>query len=212
MNMQETQGRTQPERTAAMRARLIEATLATLLDTGYSGTTLVGIAKAAGVTRGALNHHFESKDDLVVAAVSSLLTNTSSEIRGYAKSVQDGTLSLPGFLDRLWELFSGPFFMVTLEHLTASRHNPLLKTRLVLLTRDFHRALDETWSSFFTTKELQHPGLETVLNATLCLLRGMGVQTVLRDDPAYYKRLLAFWKDVLITHTGITHKAKERQR
>ena len=209
MNLRETPPlRTQPERSAAMRARLIEATLVTLLESGYAGTTLVGIAKAAGVTRGALNYHFDSKDDLVVAAVSEMLTNTSSEIRGYAKSVQDGALSLPGFLDRLWELFSGPFFMVTLEQITASRHNAMLKSRLVVVTRDFHRALDETWSNFFTTKELQHPGLETILNATLCLLRGMGVQTVLRDDPVYYGRLLAFWKNILITHTGITHKTK----
>ncbi len=34
----------------------------------------------------------------------------------------------------------------------------------------------------------------SVLNATLCLLRGMGVQTVLRDDPVYFRRLLRFWK------------------
>ncbi len=36
-----------------------------------------------------------------------------------------------------------------------------------------------------------------MLNATLCLLRGMGVQTVLRDDPDYYRRLLRFWKSIL---------------
>jgi AcrR family transcriptional regulator len=208
MSKRETHPRTQDERSAAMRERLINATLETILECGYSGATLVGIAKKAGVTRGALNHHFDSKDDLIVEAMSDMLKKGSAEIRGYAESVQNGTLSPSEFLDRVWEIFSGPFFMVTLEQITASRHNDVLKNRLVVVTRDFHKALDEIWSSFFTTNELQQPQLETILNATLCLFRGMGAQTVLREDPAYYQRLLSFWKDILFSTTGITFKSK----
>jgi AcrR family transcriptional regulator len=190
--------RTQGERTSATRARLIEATLDVLLSRGYAAATAVDIAARAGLTRGALNHHFESKDELVVEAVSHLLRTTTAEIRTYADQVKSGSLSIADFVDRLWAIFSGPFFMITLEHITASRHNESLRTQLVAHTREFHSSLDEIWRQFFSRTNLLDSELETTFNATLCLLRGMGVQTVLRNDPAYYRRLLRFWKSVLL--------------
>lgn len=189
--------RTQEERTAATRARLIEATLDLLLAKGYAGTTAVDIAAQAGLTRGALAHHFESKDELVVVAFDKLLTNVTAEIRLCVELVQTGTLSLDDFIDRMWTLFSGRYFMLTLEEVTAARHNDYLRTRLVTRTREYHEALDAIWRQFFQYSGLNALEVEVMLNATLCLLRGMGVQTVLRDDPIYFRRLLRFWKAVL---------------
>ena len=88
--------------------------------------------------------------------------------------------------------------MVTLEHITAARHNDFLKARLVQRTREFHASLDTIWRHFFSQSALGALEVETTFNATLCLLRGMGVQTVLRDDPEYYERLLRFWKSMLV--------------
>lgn len=196
--------RTQDERSAVMRARLIQATLETILECGYANTTLVAVAARAGVTRGAVNHHYSSRDELITDAVSHQLRETSAEIRQFARDAQGGDVSLNDFLEHVWALFSGPFFMITLEHITASRHNETLRQNLTLVTRDFHRALDETWNTFFTIKDRPMSELATVLNATLCLFRGMGVQTVLRQDPAYYRSLIDFWRGVLVSHTNIS--------
>jgi AcrR family transcriptional regulator len=56
--------RTQEERASATRARLIEATLALLLSKGYAAATMVDISAHASLSRGALSHHYESKDEL----------------------------------------------------------------------------------------------------------------------------------------------------
>ncbi len=64
--------RTQAERSAAMRARLLDATIECLVTYGYAGTTTPRVAELAGVTRGAQIHHFRSKEDLVVAAIEHL--------------------------------------------------------------------------------------------------------------------------------------------
>lgn len=193
-----------------MRARLIQATLETILECGYANTTLVAVAARAGVTRGAVHHHYSSRDELIVDAISHQLREVSAEIREFARAAQGGNITLDDFLDRVWGLFSGPFFMITLEHITASRHNDALRKNLVLVTRDFHRALDETWSSFFTIEDRPQSELTTVLNATLCLFRGMGVQTVLREDPAYYRSLIGFWRNVLVGHTHISFKSSQK--
>lgn len=197
----EKQRRTQEERSTETRARLVEATLDLLVERGYALATTADIAARAGVTRGALNHHFSGKDDLIVQSVSHLLRSWIDEIREVAELVKAGSLSLSEFVDRMWELFSGKLFLVTLEHVTAARHNPYLREQLVSVTREFHAALDGTWQDFFDGTGLQKPEVEAAFNATLCLMRGMSLQTILRDDPAYYARLLGFWKTVLAEHS-----------
>jgi len=194
--------RTQEMRSAETRAKLIEATLEVLETRGYARATTAEIADLAGVSRGALTHHFAGKDDLVAAAVDHLLRGSTAEIAALAGDVRSGGLDLGGFLDRLWAMFSGRLFMVTLEHVTEARHNPWLKARLVPLVRDFHAALDRIWRTFFEGSTMSPAEVETTLNATLCLLRGMGVQTVLRDDPRYYAALLATWKAELERRIG----------
>jgi AcrR family transcriptional regulator len=189
--------RTQEERTAATRARLVAATLDVLLAKGYAATTTVDIAARAGLTRGALSHHFAGKDELVVEAFDRHLTLVAGEIRSYAALVRDGTLSLGDFIDRVWTIMSGRYFMLTLEEITAARHNEMLRQQLADRTRIFHGELDAIWRYFFAGTGLNELEVEVMLNATLCLLRGMGVQTVLRDDPDYYRRLLRFWKSIL---------------
>jgi AcrR family transcriptional regulator len=195
------QRRTQEERSAETRARLIDATLALLVERGYALATTADIAARAGVSRGALNHHFSGKDDLVVQSVSHLLREWIGQIREVAERVKAGNLFLSEFVERMWELFSGRLFLVTLEHVTAARHNAFLREQLVPVTREFHTALDDTWRDFFDGTGLNEPEVEAAFNATLCLMRGMSLQTILRDDPAYYARLLGFWKTVLAEHS-----------
>src|SRR3954454_524487 len=60
--------RTQAERTEATRAALITAARPLFADRGYAGVGTEEIARAAGVTRGALYHHFEGKRELFEAA------------------------------------------------------------------------------------------------------------------------------------------------
>jgi AcrR family transcriptional regulator len=186
--------RTQEERSAQTRARLIQAALDELMEQGYAGLTTAAIADRAEVSRGALTHHFGSKEDLVVQAVEHMLQEATAEIRALADAVAGRRLALDAFLDRLWEMFRGRLLLVTLEHVTAARHSPTLKQRLVPVVREFHGALDAIWRDFFRASGLPPAEIETSLNATLCLLRGMGVQTVLREDPAYYAGLIAWWK------------------
>jgi AcrR family transcriptional regulator len=57
------------EDTAATRAALVDAALTTFARDGVDGATLAGIAAAAGVTRGAVYHHFADKDALLAAVL-----------------------------------------------------------------------------------------------------------------------------------------------
>src|SRR5690242_5910060 len=50
------------------RTRLLDAAMQVVRAQGYCATTVDGICRAAGLTKGAFFHHFKSKEDLAVAA------------------------------------------------------------------------------------------------------------------------------------------------
>ncbi len=61
--------RRQVDRRRETQAQLIGAATELLRSVGYAGTTTALIAKQAGVTTGALHHHFASKDDLMLSVL-----------------------------------------------------------------------------------------------------------------------------------------------
>jgi AcrR family transcriptional regulator len=61
--------RSNPQRSAEMRARLVTAARAFFLTHGYAATATPAIVAAAGVTRGALYHHFDDKRAIFYAVI-----------------------------------------------------------------------------------------------------------------------------------------------
>ncbi len=88
--------------------------------------------------------------------------------------------------DRLW--------FVTMEFLPEARHNAGFKAQLIPVVREFHAGLDAIWLALATRTGVEPASVRTIMNATMCLVRGLLSQTILRDDPAYYRSMLTFWK------------------
>lgn len=71
MNVSEkdTGRRTQPQRRAATRRALLDAARSVFAESGYHGAAAEEIVRRAGLTRGALYHHFKDKKDLFRAVI-----------------------------------------------------------------------------------------------------------------------------------------------
>jgi hypothetical protein len=91
-------------------------------------------------------------------------------------------------------MYSGRLLFITIEHIAEARHNEALRDRMVPVVRKFHAALDTTWYAFFRSSGLPDAEIETALNMTTSLFRGLGIQTVLRQDDEYYRRQIDSWK------------------
>lgn len=120
-------GRTQEERSAAMRARLLDATIDCLVEYGYSGTTTTRVAERAGVTRGAQVHHFPTKADLVTAAVRDIAHRRAEHAFARMDELAMSTDPIGDTLDLLWEIHQGPIFAASTELLLAARTDPELR-------------------------------------------------------------------------------------
>src|SRR5262245_49359115 len=119
--------RTQAERSASTRTRLLDATLECLCDLGYARTTTPEIARRAGLSRGAQLHHFPTKAELVTSAVEHLFTRRDAEFREAFARVPPGTDRYAAAIDILWTMVSGPTFHAWLELAVAARTDPELR-------------------------------------------------------------------------------------
>ncbi|WP_041450845.1 TetR/AcrR family transcriptional regulator [Hoyosella subflava] len=75
-----TPRRTQEERSAESRERLIAAAIELLGAKGYSRTTLVDIGKRAGLSRGLVTFHFGSKEQCMAAVVDTIRAMVTAEL------------------------------------------------------------------------------------------------------------------------------------
>jgi AcrR family transcriptional regulator len=99
--------RTQQERTRATRAALLTAARTLFAQRGYAAVPAEEIVAAAGLTRGALQHHFGDKKELFRAVFeqveSEVPARVSAAVTGQPDSWAAATAGLTGFLDACQE-------------------------------------------------------------------------------------------------------------
>lgn len=189
--------RTQEERTAETKAKILNATLDVMEEDGIADASTAAIARRAGVSRGALSHHYESKFDLIVAAVEFLLNRAIGNIEKLSEQVNAGEATIEDVLDRLWEYDNRRLFIISLDYLSAARTDEKLYRALMPLGRAYQQHLDKIWSELAGNAGIGPEKATVVLDMMLCLLRGMCLHTVLRDDEDYFNNILAMWRESL---------------
>jgi AcrR family transcriptional regulator len=191
--------RQQQDRSRVTQRRLLDATVACLVEFGWAGTTTTLVAERAGVSRGAQLHHYPTKEALVLAAVAHLAERRSEELE--AETTDVPALPLPQRVDRVVDLlltvYVGPLFQAALELWVAARTDPALRTTLVPLEARFGRNLHRFAVRLLGADE-RRPGVRQAVQATLDLLRGLGVASLLTDDTERRAALLAEWKLQLV--------------
>jgi AcrR family transcriptional regulator len=125
------------ERSIATRTALLDAALDSLVELGYAATTTLETARRAGVSRGAQQHHFPSRTELLTAAVERLLERRLAEFRHAFAALDPTRDPLDSAIDLLWQMFQGPAFVAWLELWVAARTDPTLAAAVVAMDRRF---------------------------------------------------------------------------
>jgi len=191
----------QQDRSRLTQRRLLDATVECLIEVGWAATTTTLVAERAGVSRGAQLHHYPTKAALVLAAVEHLIRRRGEELQAEAATLP----SLPSVqrVDRVVDLlaatFTGPLFAAALELWVAARTDPSLREALVPVEAQFGRDVHRLAVGLLGADE-SRPGVRQTVQATLDLLRGLGVANLLTDDTVRRDALLAEWKQQLVRH------------
>jgi AcrR family transcriptional regulator len=119
----------QVQKSAMTRATILEATIQCFVKAGYKNTTTSRIAEEAGVSRGAMLHHFPSRDAVIKGAVFYLQEKRLKEYKAIISEVRstpkNGVSSqvVREAIRATWKYFNLPSFFAYNELLVASRTN-----------------------------------------------------------------------------------------
>jgi AcrR family transcriptional regulator len=184
---QRTRRRSQEERSAETRTRLLDATIESLLRYGYAGTTTPRVAELAGVTRGAQVHHFGSKDDLILAALRHLTAKRiSAEVARFSVGFGSADDPIDAILQLIWDIHSGPIFIPIVELWVAGRTNASLGREVAKFESVASSTLMSVVAEF--APEDIHRSMAGFVYTAMDALRGILISSFVDDDPTRARR------------------------
>ncbi len=130
--------RTQEERTADTRAALFAAAVRTIDKLGYAGAKNAAIADEAGVTRGAITHHFSTRAAFMAEVVRWVFDEETLIFRDLMDKRHVGA-RVSDWPALLWDVFSRPSGVAVLEILVASRSDPELAALVMPMQTEVER-------------------------------------------------------------------------
>ncbi|MFT7057645.1 MAG: AcrR family transcriptional regulator [Pseudorhodobacter sp.] len=186
MNQNAPLRRTQEERSARTVDALRAATVALMVEVGYVNTTTDRISKRAGVSRGALLHHFADKTDLVIDATGAMWDSSVAATRQMSASFAAGEIDLAAFIDGLWSRsFSETSVSVTIDMIIAARADARLAAHLSeALEGRLFAAYAEAADVMFAGADLSADQRRVAMTMATSLIRGLRVADMMQADPA----------------------------
>ncbi|MEU3985518.1 TetR/AcrR family transcriptional regulator [Streptomyces sp. NPDC026672] len=182
------------DRSRATRQRLLEAAVACLAEHGWAGSTVSVVAERAGVSRGAAQHHFRTREDLFTAAVEYVAEERSTALRAL---FPDGPAGDRGaVVAALVDLYTGPLFRAALHLWVAASDEDQLRPRVTELEarvgRETHRIAVELLGA-----DESRPGVRETVQGVLDMARGLGLANLLTDDTERRDRVVTQWAQLL---------------
>lgn len=185
------------EQRDATRARIVDAAVESLIEVGVAATTTLEVQRRAGVSRGALLHHFPSREELFGAAVGLLVARNEQAVRDELTAATPEGDPLLRSLRVLRAVMRGPSFAAEMELWAVARTDPRLRDVLRqaegAARRDLYRVVEEVMGPEPTAS----PAYPTVAELTVQLLRGMAISDVLSREEADRDALLGQWARIV---------------
>ncbi|MBT8494445.1 MAG: TetR/AcrR family transcriptional regulator [Deltaproteobacteria bacterium] len=182
------------ERADQTRKAILDATVDSLVELGFARTSTAEVQRRAGMSRGALLHHFPSKAVLLASAVNHLTLLRALEIKDRAAELPALPARIDAVLDLLWESFSGPLFSVSIELRNAARTDDELRAVLAETELAMRRGIFAQSRLLFGDQVASSPGFDTALDLTLQLMAGAATTNLLHDRPDRLGQLIDEWK------------------
>ena len=188
--------RTQAERSAATREALTEGAVRALIAHGYAGTTVRVISAESGVSAGALQHHFPSKEALMIAALVHIFEEVARRLEDVRQAGEPAERA-KRIVATLWEFYGGERYLAAAEIVTATRkdaamHEPVRESRVAL-----GDAYNRMWDRLMADTPLSPRGRRTLLRFVIATMRGLSLLKVHEPEPELYAPELAWLADLI---------------
>jgi AcrR family transcriptional regulator len=173
--MDSQSGGWQARKSASTRLQIVEATLRCFVKLGYFHTTTPAIAEEAGLSRGAMLHHFPSRMDVVRAAVQHLHAKRLIAFRAAVDGLPAGANRAHAALRAHWAQLRHPLYSVFIELYVAARTDPELADILEPADAAFVRELRATATEVVPEWRDRGRNFDLGYDLVICALQGLAL-------------------------------------
>ena len=185
--------RSHAERTAETRERVIAAVVESIAEVGYQRTTSAQIARRAGVTWGAVQHHFGDKDGILMAALQASFDRFAERLADVPAPDASLEARVSLFVERSWEHFASAHYRSTFEILLNLPADLEPSWQSVMLD-----AWSGIWSRYFPGSRASARRTVDLMHYTISVLTGLASTRMLEGSaPPVRTTELGFLKDTL---------------
>jgi AcrR family transcriptional regulator len=175
--------RKQADRSAETRAKIIAAVTDLIAERGFARTTAQEISTRAGVTWGAVQHHFGGKDGILAAVLEASFNHFADRI---ADTPTDGVPledRVASFVDKAWEHFSSSHYKTTFEIL-LNMMGPEGDSGVPQWQGQMYQAWNDVWIGVFPDARPTRRREYFIQHYTLSVLSGLATTLMLQGDSA----------------------------
>lgn len=185
----------QQERSRETRSRILESTVTCLATKGWQATTTSAVAAHCGISRGALQHHFPTREGLFLTALEQMFEEQSEASTTHAV-LTDGSDRFDLIVEQVLGYYASDLFKAALQIWTAAAAEPALKEKILPLEEKFARRMYDN-AVLVLGADTSDERTRRLIQTTLDLARGLGLADVLSDDSARRKKIAHFWAEEL---------------
>ena len=170
--------RTQRERRESTRRRLLDAAIDVIYERGFSSATTAAIAKRAGVTRGAIFHHFGTRGGLLLGILEDFRSDLSIRLPGHAAAGPGSAGRLERLLEHYWEIISSRRFIAVVQIQLGTIHDPANYPEVLGSMEQSATEVDRGWVAIFAGYDVAPDRVIAARHVALAAFRGLAVRQV----------------------------------
>jgi AcrR family transcriptional regulator len=152
--------------------------------------TTSAVAARAGLTTGALHHHFAGKEDLYAEVHRCLSAEIADEVTPLAMLLDEGPGAIDALVGRLWKVYGGRRYWAVWEINIGGRADPGMGAFTKSARAEFVRLFEQRFLGDRVLPKLQRVAVLDAMDGMFCSLRGLVLESFVGRPQAFFNRQL----------------------
>lgn len=166
-----------------MERALIDSAISCILEFGVAGSPVNLIARRANATGGSVQHHFGTRDGLLLRVVEDFGDHLQAVTQANIASSQSIEERVAEICDASWRIVSSPHYLVVVQILMAAQHNGQLHAQLFDRLKKYESALDVYWVQIFKGSGVARSRITRVRHVAMGTFRGLALRMRYQNKP-----------------------------
>ena len=190
--------RTNADMSSETQSRILRATIASLAELGYAGTTMSGIAERIGVSRAALIYHFNSKNALMAAVIDAIYDEMAVMYQAAAHPALTPAERMLAVLDVSFHFTTSTSQMAQVELLLAARRDVSFRSEVAPTIEQRDVVFQQAWHQLTLELGGSSARLDLVRDFAVSVFRGITVTRSISTDLASFERQHVLLRKLLL--------------